>query len=287
MGREMDQAVLGDSDLADWERHAVQRVSDVLRLGKPDVAIEVLRTRTDRSFASPLYVVQAQALILVGDLEAARATIANGMREVQNPASLLKFDVMASWIDNIAGLEPDGKRAVEELSRINRRFGDDPLALRFGLHRLEHIGDEWVCGQVQDLLAEIAARVPDSRLSQYRLLARNLVERVAIRIPALLIRLLQVFGLGSAEASSELKSYLRNWDERTGILTHYRVHSSETLIGNLGLLQDRVGLSYKLLTALAEPFIQTLPPTTPQALYDEMEIENRGAAGTFRTGPSR
>lgn len=308
IGRDIDQSTLSHIDLPDWELHAVRRVTDNLQLGKPDVALDVLRERAERSFASPLYVVQAQALILAGDLTGASAAIATGLREVQDPSSLLKFTVMVSWVNNLAGEALDEKETAQELTRINRRFGDDPRVLRFGLHRLANIRDAWVRGQVQDLLAEIVGRVPDSRLSPYSLLARDLAEHVGVRVPWLFVRLVQIFGLGSTtmkeatlqpqhtllveddfgmtEATSRLFSYLRDWDNKTGILRRFRVNSSESLVRNLRLLHDRVGLSDELLSAVAAKFAEIIPPGTPQALYEEMEIEGRSVTGAARAAPS-
>ena len=284
IGRDIDQSTLSHIDLPDWELHAVRRVTDNLQLGKPEVALDILRERAERSFASPVYVVQAQALILAGDLTGARAAIASGLREVQDPVSLLKFTVMVSWVDNLAGVALDEKEMAQELTRINRRFGDDPRVIRFGLHRLAQIRDAWVRRQVQGLLAEIVDRVPDSRLALYSLLARDLARHVGGHTPWLLIRLVQVFGLGpttTTETARRLLSYLRDWDNKTGILTRFFVDSSESLVRNLRLLQDRVGLPDELLSAVAAEFVETIPSGTPQALYDEMEIEGE------RTLPKR
>lgn len=286
IGRDIDQSTLSHTELPDWELYAVQRVTDNLRLAKPEVALDVLRERAARTYASPVYVVQAQALILAGDLTAARAAIATGLRELQDPDSLLKLTVMASWVDRLYGEALDEKEATQEFTRINRRFGDDPRVLRFGLHRLVSIHDAWFRAQFQDLLAEIAGRVPETRLSLYNLLARDLAEQVGTRVPALLVRLVQLFGLGSdtmlSEATSKLLSYLREWDYRTGILTRFRVNSPESLVRNLGLLSDRVGLSEEVLSSVAAKFAETIPPGTPQALYEEMEIESRGVESTGR-----
>jgi hypothetical protein len=286
IGRDIDDPTLSYTELPDWELYAVQRVTDNLRLSKPEVALDILRERAERTYASPVYVVQAEALILAGDLTAARAAIATGLRELQDPDSLLKLTVMDSWVDHLSDETADEKEVLQELSRVNRRFGNDPRVLRFGLHRLACIQDEWLRGQFQDQLAEIVDGVPDTRLSLYSLLARDLSEQVGTRVPMLLVRLVQVFGLGAettfSEAASKLLSYLRDWDERTGVLTRFRVNSSEALVRNLSLLWDRVGLSKEMLSLLAAKFAETIPPGTPQGLYEELEIENRGMAGASK-----
>jgi hypothetical protein len=286
IGRDIDQSTLSQTELPDWELYAVQRVTDNLRFGKPEIALDILRERAERTYASPVYVVQAQALILAGDLTAARAAIATGLRELQDPDSLLKLTVMDSWVDHLSDEASDEKEVSQELTRVDRRFGNDPRVLRFGLHRLACIHDEWLRRQFQDQLAEIAGRVPDTRLSLYSLLARDLSEQVGTRVPALQVRLVQIFGLGSdtpfSEAASKLLLYLREWDKKTGILTRFRVNSSESLVRNLSLLWDRVGLSNEIVSLLAAKFAETIPPGTPQGLYEELEIENRGMTGASR-----
>jgi hypothetical protein len=281
IGREIEKSSVSQAELPEWELYTVQRASDFLRMGKFAAAVDLLRGRTDRTYASPVYVVQAQALILTEDLAGARETIATGLREVQDPVSILKFTVMGSWIDNLSGEGPDEKKVATEIMQLDRRFKGDPRVIRFGLHRLKQIPDVWVRGRIQEQLAEIAVHIPHNRLSSYRLLARDLAEQVGVNVPSLVVQLAQVFGLQvltatKSEAAHELVEQIQNWDSKTGALKKYRVNTPELFVRNLTLLHNRVGLPDELLSAMAALFVETIPSSTPQSLYEEMETDSRG-----------
>jgi hypothetical protein len=153
-------------------------------------------------------------------------------------------------------------------------------------------------GQMQDLMSEIAARVPDSRLSLYTLLGRELAIRSGIRHPELLVRLTQIFGLApqaEGAAASNLFSALRDWNHETGVLTRYGVlvppeteeaedaHAAasqmlESLVRNLKLLFDREGgLPLKVCQAIVACFDQQVQNRSDQMLYEELETEEQPA----------
>jgi hypothetical protein len=291
LGVAVDDSSLAEADLEDWETYAVQRVRDLLGLGKPDVAISVLREREQRTYGSRLIVPQAQAQILTGDFQGAHNTIATGLQELQDPTSLLKLYVMMSWLDRLAGENLPNSEAVKELRQLNKRFGDDPRVLRFGLNRLDLVGDQWISGQLQDVMNEISMRVPDAQLHTYPLIGRELAIQLTRRHPRTLVRLTQLLGLGQTEgpAIDGLLSALWKWDAETGVLSRYRILPSPELskktgqrpdapqilisfVRNLGMLADHEdGIPSQVYSALVRCFQEQVRNRSEQALYEELE----------------
>lgn len=292
LGLDIDEKALGSSDLEDWERYAYQRARNLLQLGKPDLAIEVMRERETRSFGSSLLVPQAQAQVLTHDFVGARATIAVGMREVQDPAALLKFYVMTSWIDSLTLKNLDGREVIGELLQIARRFVDDPRVIRFGLNRLDLVHDNWFLKNGAGILAETVNRLPDTRLTAYPLLASDLAVCLGVDHLQILLRLAKLVDLstGVGAAAEKLVNALNQWDKDTDILARYRISTSSLnfalLVSNLALISKREGVRSEVAAALVECFREKAQTRSDQILYQEMEVE-QGVVNRYFNPPDR
>ncbi|HEY0381467.1 MAG TPA: AAA family ATPase [Candidatus Elarobacter sp.] len=277
IGQAVDDDDLTAGDLEDWERYALDRVRALLRVGRPEAALKILRERDDRTYGSPLYLPQAEAQLLVRDIAGARSSIAAGLDQVFDPLTLLKLYVTDSWADML-DRERRGDDVAAEIRRLDKRFGEDPRVLRFGLNRLQVIDD----AQASDLRAAISAvalTIPDARLAAYPQVGRELAARLGRDDLPLLTRLVRLFGLGTlvGTAGRNLLAALARWDTETGVLRRYSVDASvanpDALAQNLGLLAEREALPADVRAALAECFEEQARGRTDRLLYDEIETE--------------
>jgi Patatin-like phospholipase len=278
LGLDVDDVALGQSDLEDWELYSFQRVVNMLQLGRADSAIELLRERDERSYGSPLLLVQAQAQWLTRDLEGALATIATGHRQLQDPVSLLKLRVITSYIDLLTGEGPANRDSLEEIRQVRKRYGDDPRALRFGVNRMHFVEDQWIAREGEALLADLAGSIADLRLANYPLLGSDVAIRLGPNREMDLIRLARIGSLGAdnGPAARGLIAAVSDWDKQANIYARYHMSPEmPSIIPNLPLIQDREGLPPQVTSALVACFRERADARTDQMLYEEMERDSR------------
>jgi cellulose synthase operon protein C len=88
LGVTLDAAQLEGARQDAWERQAARRAGEYLRAGNPERALQVLNEREPRSHASPLWRLQAQALLQLGGFEDAAALADRALDEAAEAGEL-------------------------------------------------------------------------------------------------------------------------------------------------------------------------------------------------------
>ena len=70
LGRDTDELNWQRADLEDWEAHTAGQVESLLRSQEPGIALELLAERSERTLGSPLFVLEARALGMLGKAQA-------------------------------------------------------------------------------------------------------------------------------------------------------------------------------------------------------------------------
>ena len=252
LGLTVDEETLKTADLEDWEILAAQQGREILGLGRPEDALKLLSERPERSPGSPLHLVEAQALVQLERRDEARRAIAAGLAEVaraQDRMALLKLSILEARLDALDGRGPTAGEVLNQFARLSERFGDDPLLLRLGLHRLALLRsqdytayaynipdpsapphpselekwrqpvDSWEATDLARRLAALFLALPEIRLRRYSGLCRELAGAIGANHPEVLVRTLELVGFddlrslyyGRGAAGAALLEALVDW----------------------------------------------------------------------------
>jgi cellulose synthase operon protein C len=185
LGLEIDPATWKAASGEDVERRTEQRALDHLSVGRPRDALEVLRVVRERVPVSRLYLYEAQALQLVGDLEAALETVDQAFVDVPDRGSgptTLDLLVLGANLEIARGHGNAAVGRIDDAYRTARWLDDKPRMLQIGARRLqlwrrdrrekkEHLG---VQTEVHTDLCEISADALAAHSSAAHLLASEL-----------------------------------------------------------------------------------------------------------------
>jgi hypothetical protein len=280
LGISVSASAAANVPLPEWERYALQRTRDVLRLGKPELALRVLAERNERTPGSELYLPQAQAQVMVRDLEGALGTVAQGLSEVVERLTQLKLYVVGSWADRLAVSTPPDD-VVAEVSALQQQFGNDPRILRYALNRLtqmrllrlEPSSDfrRWLLGASQEMTTTMLTLYPE--------LTRDIAAAVGPDHPEVMLRLAPFiqFAPRRGGAAEEFFAVLHEWGTSSGIFERFNVDMSPTdvqaTLRNLGLLAERGGVPESVFEALVKWLEEQGRSTPDQSLYQEIETD--------------
>ena len=137
MSLEVPREVFAQADIAEWERNITRKVQRALSELQTDAALGLLRERTTRTPASPLYALEAKTHLLREELDLAAAVLATGIKQVSettNRGRLAELQWLESQIllrrNNPAGADRALDRAMRAVQSAS-----NPLAL---IHILCH-----------------------------------------------------------------------------------------------------------------------------------------------------
>lgn len=221
---ELDEAARSQASLEAWERDAERRAIELLSIGGPERALAVVRERDERSASSPLFVVEAQVLTALGDLDGARDLLQAGLQRVFETGN---DTLRPTLLVRLADAERLSDRADDAWWRLNEAevaadsMADRPASLAAALVRLDiaQAEERWH-GEVDKIRSSLAALVP-ALTDEEMALDPDAVRRAAGEAQGLdlasLRRVLLIAGAGHADAHAflALGEALERWDRST------------------------------------------------------------------------
>jgi hypothetical protein len=223
LGVEVPPHLWGQSRLEDWERRAAKRADDLVRLGDPAKALEVVAGRPERSPASSLYEIEARLRLDMGDpvsaIRVARAGIESSLAAANESVQLdlMLFLADALWIHgeplaarstcvgaiDVAGSLLDAIRTIDALTRL----------LRFG-RALDVPAEDDTAFRTR--LGERLKALPRSGLHSYVLLAQQAAVEALPEDPEALRYVEETVGVIpelTQDQISLIRDHLRRWVE--------------------------------------------------------------------------
>ncbi len=188
-------------DLDEWELYAARTATSFLELSHPQKALAALRERTERSPASPLFLIEARALVAVGDARAAAEVLHVGIASVGGSGDsdqLVDLSILAGMVEGDRGRFALAQRVLAEAEPMARQAADEDALLEIGVRRLELArkgpADErpppGELRRVQDEVMAILDRMPREKLThQNRALALRALDEVLEGRPELRSRM--------------------------------------------------------------------------------------------------
>ena len=276
--------LLALADLQTWEDNVARDAQRALESGSPAFALELLRSRQERTPTSPLVRLEAVACRLIGDNEAARRCALAGIQAAASAgeaAIALDLSLFVAEIDegerrlDDAMLRLEGARALAtDASRVDTlRL----LSARIRVRRL--LGDDF--DREREALIESALALLDAgtldELRQRPALLRELVAEVGDRHVELLREGLDVVGLELEDDSSRgrLFSALADWGRSgaaqspiTRALAAENVMQNETGRIDWQNFSTALGGASGIAHLLGETLTTTLAPALTEALSD-------------------
>ncbi len=216
---DVEDSVLAQANLPDWEVLAGRRAANFLKLGHPDRALAVLGQRTDRLPGSQLFALEAQACQQQQRFIEARTVVTNGLQS-QPASNEVTFDLLmlAGRLD-LRLQDYHGAFGNLSAARELAEKMDDDLRLievRLELRRPELSSqvDPDMQAQFRDQVLAVLRNIPDARLAENLGLVRNAVDKFGAEDDALLIRAVRLVGFESAN-QTQLRTLARavtEWD---------------------------------------------------------------------------
>jgi hypothetical protein len=201
IGVELNEQVWQAASLSDWERRAERRARDLLRLNKPDRALQVLRERPERTPGSSLPVLEIQALVTLEQWEEARTIAAATIGQAPpNSRMLLDLLVLAAQADQHLGSYGEAEQALDRAAALAERLDDSWLALEIALSRLRLARRESAAadGRAAERKAELMSRwdrIDDKDLATQPQLVQSVASELGAEEFELLRRAVGIVGL--------------------------------------------------------------------------------------------
>jgi hypothetical protein len=222
LGVTLDAQALEGAEHDAWERQAARRSADYLRASNPERALSVLHERSERVPASPLLRLEVQALLQIGEFDAAATRAEQALHEAaeagEQAAAADAALLLAQAEEALGGLERAATRA-QEAGDWADALGEIYLVLRARISALRLARKR---GAPEDVLAAraqaIGALLDSETLRGLRsrsALLRELLAELGGSHARLLRTGLEVLGvdLSSAADAEALAGTLTRWSD--------------------------------------------------------------------------
>jgi tetratricopeptide (TPR) repeat protein len=206
LNRELPDEVRARADQLVWERDAARKARSLLSDGKPDEALRIVNERSHdaRLPASPLWLLEIDALFLRGDLTRARSVIEEAYRFIPPDNQAFALHVMAR---RVSALERQGDfeaagLAADEALQMARTTGSSRSIFSCGVTRcrLADLGVRSDDAAISSLRAELVELSADPGVQQLLAdsptLLREAVAVLGASAPLLIADALERFGPG-------------------------------------------------------------------------------------------
>jgi hypothetical protein len=197
--------------LEEWAQYAARSASALTEAGSADKALALLRERSERSPASPLFIVEARALCKLAepDLLAAHAAVTNGLTSIAaagDNQQLLELLILGAalcdWLERFA----EGQALLDEAEPLARRSADPQHWLEIAMRRLRMARrgprdaqpDERLLERTRDEAAATLEEMSEARLERLGALGWQLAAELLSDRPLAATRVRVVSG-GLAE----------------------------------------------------------------------------------------
>lgn len=144
LGLEVDEETRRLADVEDWELVVGRKARDLLADGRPAEVLELIGSRSERTSTSPLYALEATALMQLGRWYESLDVLESGVEDAlanNERQQALTLVLRQADIEVIAALESDEVRAMERLDELIGRSSSyhdrlDAVAHQLALARL-------------------------------------------------------------------------------------------------------------------------------------------------------
>jgi len=227
LGIRLPQEVLRAADTRQWESYTESLVAGLMRQGQFDAALRALKERPHRGWSpgSPLHLLEAQVLVLLGRLKDADAAAGRAMRAADlsdNRTQMLNTLLLCAQIADEQGDHAKADERLAQAQGLAAALKDPVRQIGLILRRLrlrqadpKVVPDRDLQPRLAHLLEELPA---EDWLAQYRLV-RQAVLALGFDYPRLLLWLVQRVGAGpyddkQRQQLAELLAGLAERDEK-------------------------------------------------------------------------
>jgi hypothetical protein len=128
---------LDDEPDESWELIAARQADDLLQLGHAEEALAIVRRRGARSQHSPLHLLEARALLQLGNVLEARHIARRALKNwgSESPPELLDLTVIVAQADEVLGESLD-KDLPDRFDNLSRKFPENIRVISLGLRPL-------------------------------------------------------------------------------------------------------------------------------------------------------
>ncbi|MGN9909197.1 hypothetical protein ACTMTJ_16765 [Phytohabitans sp. LJ34] len=257
LGIRLPEEVLRQADTQEWEEYAARLAEESINQGHYDTALRELRERSTRrwSAASPLHLLRARALALLGDWPEAEACVRLAIRAASRSgdrARMVDTLLLAAQISRELRHREAAEEQLAQAHQLATLLADPVRHLRVHLERLELTPTP----ALRESLARALAGLSDEEWRAHTGLVRSGVAAVGFDHPDLLLRLMRTIGAarltaGQRDLLAELLAEvvpqdLRAWERTTAFARTIRLSvkpSHESMRELLERLQDAGRLS--------------------------------------------
>ncbi|QRN92901.1 hypothetical protein JRI60_27205 [Archangium violaceum] len=225
LGLELSKEVRVQAGLADWEHGVRRRCEVLLQRGNTEHALSLLGERRERTAGSPLYEIEARALMAENRAQEALEVVEQGLASAMPAAgeSTVPLLLLRAELASSSGELALADESLRDASRLGQRLERPDVELEALVRRaqLEAVSPEQWRERV-DALGAFLSSVPDELLRENRRLAQLGISLCSELRPELLARGLAVVGLGDVHwqspAAFDLKHLLllMGWPEARG-----------------------------------------------------------------------
>ncbi len=216
-----EETLAGTAALREWEAYAEKRASDLLRLGLPAAALDILRRRGERLSTSRLHLIESVALrsLPTPNLVAAGSAAERAVAAARASADPEEIQGAIQELVQIRRLEKDTAgvlRALADMGNLGEQLGDDLILLRADVETLESMSLDEGTARFSENAVRVFSRLPDEVVATAPELARRVAAQVGGENPAVVQRVIRLVGVGSlnGETAAGLESVLAEWAER-------------------------------------------------------------------------
>ena len=204
LGVRLPDDVLKEADTRQWESYTESLAEDLMRQGQFESALRALKERPRREWSpgSPLHLLEAQVLVLLGRLKEAEAAQSRAIRAADRSHSriqLLNTLLLGAQIADEQGDHAAADDRLAEAQELPAVRNDPVRQIELVLRRLRLRQADPKVAPAPDLrprLAHLLANLPDEDWLAQRRLVRQAVLALGFDYPELLLRLVRHVGAG-------------------------------------------------------------------------------------------
>lgn len=186
---EVPRSVFQNADISEWERNITRKVQRALSDLEIDWALSLLRERSDRSEASPLFALEAKAHLLRNEFTSAEEVVAKGIERVSdstNRGRLAELFWLQAQIKLLMG--ENAKAADEALSRAEQSVekSSNPIALMHVLCQRLLLRERYPNEEYAETTAQLRLKLSSvcERASEENAFSAEFVVALAIQLLA-------------------------------------------------------------------------------------------------------
>jgi tetratricopeptide (TPR) repeat protein len=208
LGREYSSALQEKADQAAWERDTEQRARSLLSSGAAKEALRVLRHRKQRSSASSLWLIELDALRLLGRDDEALKLVERALKasnNVQAPSHVHALLLQQAALLERAERFEDALSSVEQAIQIAKALPDETLVFAAGVTRLRLLRklnrDDQIRTSRERLIDRLKQEDIQSALKERPALLREAAAELGRYQPGLILQAANYLALDSVDTS--------------------------------------------------------------------------------------